>query len=573
MNPTRRQRFEAIFAAHYGDVHRYALRRAEPPLAEEIVNETFLVAWRRFDDVPAEPLPWLYATAAHVLANRRREATRHARRTSAAAAEPPATARDPAERLAERDAALRAFTALSEPDREALRLVAWERLSLADAASAAGVTRPAFAMRVHRARRRLAAHLREQDADFDLALSPRSSLMPDALTRLREADPAAHVDTTPARRRPARDPRDAARARSAAARRGSSSPPPPSPPPRWSRFAALPGTENAPGPIRESLAERAFAATAPTPDFITYTETTTVQTGMPKLESRDTLRQWQYRDRMHNFMDTVQPRGTWTYEHDQNATTIPHADANDKGGRSSRSPTRPTRAGTRRNSTRASRSASRPSSSASASRSATRQDLGETTFNGKPAHAYQVDPRQAAPAGRRATYYVDPQTALPLGSKIELADLQAEAVDGKLDAGRAGGHGSRSSRPSTATSTSSRRPRTSSSSTRRTSTRPTRLRAVQGPGATPASPPSTSSGGTSCQPLAQQGGMVVGVANAEGADEDPPRLLAHHRVPQRARVPVPAHGVPGPRRRVLRRRHAASRPAAPAWRPDRSRCR
>ena len=167
MNPNRQERFEAIFAAHYGDVHRYALRRAEPPLAEEIVSETFLVAWRRLERVPEEPLPWLYATAGHVLANRRREAQRHARRAGAAAAQPAQTARDPAERFAERDAALRAFAALSEPDREALRLVAWERLSLADAARAAGVTRPAFAMRVHRARRRLAVHLREQDAEFD----------------------------------------------------------------------------------------------------------------------------------------------------------------------------------------------------------------------------------------------------------------------------------------------------------------------------------------------------------------------------------------------------------------------
>ncbi|MDA0184178.1 DUF134 domain-containing protein, partial [Solirubrobacter phytolaccae] len=83
-------------------------------------------------------------------------------------------ARDPADRLAERDATLRAFAALSEPDREALRLVAWERLSLADAARAAGVSRPAFAMRVHRARRRLAVHLREQGAalDLDFPLEP-----------------------------------------------------------------------------------------------------------------------------------------------------------------------------------------------------------------------------------------------------------------------------------------------------------------------------------------------------------------------------------------------------------------
>ncbi len=199
MNPTRQERFEAIFAAHYGDVHRYALRRAQPPLAEEVVNETFLLAWRRLEAVPDEPLPWLYAAAGNVLSNRRRDARRHARRAGAIAAEPPAHARDPAERLAERDAALRAFAALTEADREALRLVAWERLSLADAARAAGVSRPAFAMRVHRARKRLAAHLRDQDADHDFAVAdlapPRHAA---AAAACRDAAPRAHSPRRPA---------------------------------------------------------------------------------------------------------------------------------------------------------------------------------------------------------------------------------------------------------------------------------------------------------------------------------------------------------------------------------------
>ena len=75
------------------------------------------------------------------------------------------------------------------------------------------------------------------------------------------------------------------------------------------------------------------------------------------------------------------------------------------------------------------------------------------------------------------------------------------------------------------------------------------------------------------QPGRQQGGMVIAMANAEGADEDSPRLLAHHRVPQRARVAVPAHGMPGPRGQVLRRRHARLDQPRPAWRPDRSWCR
>src|SRR5690349_7553139 len=116
-----RARFEALFDAHYRDVHRYALRRTEPALAEEVANEAFLVAWRRLDKVPREhPLPWLYAAAGHVLANQRRAEQRHARRSQAAAAERPPDGRDPADRLAERDVVLQAFATLSERDREAL---------------------------------------------------------------------------------------------------------------------------------------------------------------------------------------------------------------------------------------------------------------------------------------------------------------------------------------------------------------------------------------------------------------------------------------------------------------------
>jgi RNA polymerase sigma-70 factor (ECF subfamily) len=168
-DPGRRARFEAVFDAHYRDVHRYALRRTDPALAEEVANEAFLVAWRRFDSLPREnPLPWLYATAGNILANQRRAEARHARRNEAAAKEPSAPGRDPADRLAERDAVLQAFAALSERDREALRLTAWERLSLADGARAAGITRTAFAVRVSRARRRLAAALRDRDSAIDL---------------------------------------------------------------------------------------------------------------------------------------------------------------------------------------------------------------------------------------------------------------------------------------------------------------------------------------------------------------------------------------------------------------------
>jgi RNA polymerase sigma factor (sigma-70 family) len=147
-------RFEELFRSHYRDVLRYAQRRTDPVQAEEVASETFAICWARLHRVPDPALPWLYAVARKCLANRRRAASR---RVVVRVDE--RVGRDPAEQLAERDAILRAFVALSVRDREALRLFAWEGLSLADAARAAGTSRAAFAMRLHRARRRLAAEL------------------------------------------------------------------------------------------------------------------------------------------------------------------------------------------------------------------------------------------------------------------------------------------------------------------------------------------------------------------------------------------------------------------------------
>ena len=165
LHETDSQRFEALYLANYAAVLRYVARRIERSAAEEIVAETFTIAWRRLEHVPRdEQLPWLLVTARNTLANQRRAATRATVKERAHAAtirEPPS--RDPADALAERDAIVRAFTTLSQPDREALRLVAWDGLALATAARVAGTTRLAFAMRVSRARRRLAAALEEPD--------------------------------------------------------------------------------------------------------------------------------------------------------------------------------------------------------------------------------------------------------------------------------------------------------------------------------------------------------------------------------------------------------------------------
>jgi RNA polymerase sigma-70 factor, ECF subfamily len=95
-----------------------------------------------------------------VLANQRRSAERGAaleRRVATADAH--ARSGDPAERVADAEMLRVALGRLSDRDREALMLVAWEGLSGARAARAAGCTRSAFAVRLHRARARLAAEL------------------------------------------------------------------------------------------------------------------------------------------------------------------------------------------------------------------------------------------------------------------------------------------------------------------------------------------------------------------------------------------------------------------------------
>jgi RNA polymerase sigma-70 factor (ECF subfamily) len=159
LKPTREDRFERLFREHYGAVRGYALRRAPGDLAQDVVSETFLVAWRRLDDVPADALPWLFGVARRVLANQRRSADRSSALEQRIGANVAAVANDVGENVGDSELVRAALARLSDRDREALMLVAWHGLSGARAAHAAGCTRTAFAVRLHRARGRLAKEL------------------------------------------------------------------------------------------------------------------------------------------------------------------------------------------------------------------------------------------------------------------------------------------------------------------------------------------------------------------------------------------------------------------------------
>jgi RNA polymerase sigma-70 factor, ECF subfamily len=154
-----RERFERIYRENFRAVLRFAALRIDPERAKDVAAETFLVAWRRLEDVPDEPRAWLLGVARKVIAGQFRSQTRR----DALAARLGGTARehthDLAAALTDRDEALAAFATLGERDREVLRLVAWDGLDAAEAAEVLGITRLAFAVRLHRARRRLEREL------------------------------------------------------------------------------------------------------------------------------------------------------------------------------------------------------------------------------------------------------------------------------------------------------------------------------------------------------------------------------------------------------------------------------
>jgi RNA polymerase sigma factor (sigma-70 family) len=161
---THASRFEALFREHYPAVRAYASRRAPTEMAQDAIAETFLIAWRRFDDVPSDPLPWLYGVARRVLANQRRSAGRGtALEEKLASAASPDGHDDLTEQVGDAELMRFALARLSEQDRETLMLVAWEGLDGARAARVAGCSRGTFAVRLHRARSRLANEIQTQE--------------------------------------------------------------------------------------------------------------------------------------------------------------------------------------------------------------------------------------------------------------------------------------------------------------------------------------------------------------------------------------------------------------------------
>jgi RNA polymerase sigma-70 factor (ECF subfamily) len=159
--------FSILFRRHGPRIQRYVTRRIGPDAAEDVVAETFLLAFcqrDRYDLARTDALPWLYGIATNLVGRHRRDEVRSYRAVVRTGADPvtePFTDRvDAAVSATTANRALAAALAkLPAPYRDALLLVAWGDLSYEQAALALGVPVGTVRSRLHRARTSLRRHL------------------------------------------------------------------------------------------------------------------------------------------------------------------------------------------------------------------------------------------------------------------------------------------------------------------------------------------------------------------------------------------------------------------------------
>jgi len=163
----REESFRAFYQAQFASILGYALRRVTSAEdAADVVAETFLVAWRRFEELPEgdELRLWLYGVARRVLANQRRGERRRTALGELLARDLEGVHEDPLPR--DLEPLRRAWAALRESDSEILGLAAWEGLGTRELAVVLGCTRTAAKLRLHRARRRFAGELERAGCDW-----------------------------------------------------------------------------------------------------------------------------------------------------------------------------------------------------------------------------------------------------------------------------------------------------------------------------------------------------------------------------------------------------------------------
>ena len=149
------RRGEQLFAAHHVALRRH-VRRRDPSLADDVVSETFAIAWRKLDEIPADrEFPWLCVTADNVLRNQWRGQRRAHALSEALEWVTPGTT----DRPAEPPVVGEALRELPERERALLTMTSFEGLSAIEAADRLGIAHGTARNALVSGRRQLAARL------------------------------------------------------------------------------------------------------------------------------------------------------------------------------------------------------------------------------------------------------------------------------------------------------------------------------------------------------------------------------------------------------------------------------
>ena len=155
--------FAELYDRHAEPIHRYVSRRLGDAMADDVVADTFLAAFRRrqgYDLRRPDARPWLYGIAANLIGKHRRAEVRMLRAFARTGADPAVDGH--ADRIdnrvsaaaVQRDLAA-ALAGLSAGDRDVLLLIAWADLSYEETATALDIPLGTVRSRLNRARRKV----------------------------------------------------------------------------------------------------------------------------------------------------------------------------------------------------------------------------------------------------------------------------------------------------------------------------------------------------------------------------------------------------------------------------------
>ena len=155
--------FADLFDRHAVAIHRYAARRVGGSLADDLMSETFLVAFERrmsYDLARVNARPWLFGIVTNLLSHHARSEARRWRAYTRTAAQRPVSGEVDADRMAERvdasasrEGLTRCLAELTPADRDVLLLFAFAELSYEEISSALAIPVGTVRSRLHRARR------------------------------------------------------------------------------------------------------------------------------------------------------------------------------------------------------------------------------------------------------------------------------------------------------------------------------------------------------------------------------------------------------------------------------------